>query len=78
MGLSQAQSVVGAAFIPDATETGVLSGRRTSDVAEAKSPGGLYEGLLLAASFVLLFFGLLPPRPEQLSSGRATGERREG
>jgi hypothetical protein len=75
MGLSQVQSVIGTSFIPDVAETGILSERKTLDVAEAKSPGGLYESILLAASFVLLLFGLLPPRPEQFSASRVTGER---
>ena len=75
MSLSQVQSVIGTSFIPDTTETGILSGSRTLDTAGTKPPSGLYEGILLAASFVLLLFGLLPSRPEQLSVSRATGER---
>lgn len=73
MGLSQAQSVAGTGFIPDAAEAVVLKRQRTMGKTKAKSPGGFYEIVLLLVSLVLLLFGLLPRRPEQLSAVDATG-----
>ena len=64
MAFGQAQSVVGTGFIPDVAETVVL--KKAKRAARSDSPGGLYEIVLLVISFVLLMFGLLPAKPEQV------------
>jgi hypothetical protein len=74
MGLSQAQTVVAASFIPDAAESRSVSRDEAPHIAEPRRTNGLYEAVLLAFSFVFLLLGLLPSQPEQLSSARLSGE----
>ena len=76
MGLSQAQSVVvGAGFIPDTAETGIISRDETLRVTEPKRTNGFYEAVLLAVSFIFLLLGLLPARAEQISGARLPGDQ---
>ena len=74
MGLSQAQTVVGAGFIPDTEPIRTTARDETLRVTEAKQTNGFYEAVLLAVSFIFLLLGLLPPRAEQLSDARLSGD----
>jgi hypothetical protein len=70
MGLSQAQTVVAAGFIPDTEQITTISRDETLRATKPKSANGFYEAVLLAVSFTFLLLGLLPAQTEQLSRAR--------
>jgi hypothetical protein len=75
MGLSQAQTVGAAGFIPGPEESRIVSRAEALRIAEPKQTNGFYEAMLLAFSFVFLLLGLLPSQPEQVSgAGQSSGE----
>jgi hypothetical protein len=74
MGLSQAQTVVTAGFIPGPAESGIVSRAEALRITEPKQTNGFYEAMLLAFSFVFLLLGLLPSQREQVSGVRVSGE----